>query len=57
MWSSGFCMNRDCPKCQGTGIVKDDKGVHTCWDCLMNGDMDTHSKKLPETSLRKLAKK
>ena len=50
-------MNENCPKCQGTGIVKDEKGVHTCWDCLRNGDMDAHSKRLPETSLRKLVKK
>lgn len=50
-------MDEDCPKCHGTGIVKDNKGIHTCWDCLMKGELDAHSKKLPETSLRKLASK
>jgi ribosomal protein L37AE/L43A len=50
-------MEMVCPKCHGSGIVKDEKGIHTCWDCLMNGNLDAHSKKLPETSLRKLVRK
>ncbi|MEX2017123.1 MAG: hypothetical protein WD876_01485 [Candidatus Pacearchaeota archaeon] len=40
----------DCPKCKGTGIVKEKDGsVHTCFDCLMRGDMDQHDKN-PKTA-------
>jgi DnaJ-class molecular chaperone len=50
-------MNQGCLKCHGTGIVKDEKGVHTCWDCLNQGELDAHSKRLPENNLKKLFKK
>ena len=40
----------DCPKCKGTGIVKEkDGGVHTCFDCLRRGAMDQHDKN-PKTA-------
>ncbi len=36
-----------CKKCKGTGIVKEEDGsVHTCFDCLLEGKMDQHDKKL-----------
>ncbi len=38
-----------CKKCKGTGIVKDEKGIHTCWDCLRKGKLNVHSEKLPES--------
>jgi len=42
-------MNKDCPKCHGTGVVKEASGqIHTCWDCLNSGSMDTHSKEVSE---------
>ena len=40
----------DCPKCKGTGIVKEKNGsVHTCFDCLLSGGMDQHDKN-PKTA-------
>jgi len=40
----------DCPKCRGTGIVKEKDGsVHTCFDCLNKGAMDQHDKN-PKTA-------
>jgi len=45
-------MENNCPKCHGTGVVKDEKGIHSCWDCLLNGNLDVHSKKLPETRIK-----
>ena len=39
----------ECPKCNGTGIVKDPCGdVHVCWDCLEAGKLDVHTKNLPD---------
>jgi len=38
-------MPRDdeiCMKCNNTGIVKDETGVHVCWDCLKNGKLDIY---------------
>jgi len=38
-------MENKCVKCHGTWIVKEmDKSVHTCWDCLNSGKMDTQRK-------------
>jgi hypothetical protein len=38
-----------CTKCNGTGKIKDADGtVHTCWECLIEGRLDNHSKKLPD---------
>ena len=50
-----YCMEtseRVCPKCEGTGMVKDKSGIHVCFDCLREGRLDVHSKKLPETKLK-----
>jgi len=33
-----------CPKCKGTGRVKEKDGsVHTCFDCLLNNRLDQHT--------------
>jgi len=46
-------MGKECPKCHGTGIVKDENGtIHTCWDCLNKGDFDVHSDKVPESKVQ-----
>ena len=43
----------ECPKCKGTGIVKDPGGeVHTCWDCLNSGKLDAHSKDVPDSDVK-----
>lgn len=35
----------DCPKCKGTGRVKEKNGtIHICYDCLLSGKMDQHDK-------------
>ncbi len=45
--------NMDCPKCKGTGRVRDEDGtVHTCWDCLRNDNLDQHSEDLRETKIK-----
>ena len=37
----------NCPKCQGTGRVKEKDGtIHVCYDCLQDGGMDQHDKNL-----------
>jgi len=37
----------NCNKCKGVGIVKEENGsIHTCFDCLMNGDLDQHDSKI-----------
>lgn len=42
-----------CPKCNGTGVIKDKDGsIHTCWDCLLAGRLDCHSKNLPEHNIK-----
>jgi hypothetical protein len=46
-------MGKNCQKCGGTGIVKEaDGSVHTCWDCLMSGDMDVHSNKVADSKIK-----
>ena len=47
-----FMPNKNCPKCKGTGVVKDAKGVHTCWDCLNEGEFDQHSKEIKDTGIK-----
>jgi DnaJ-class molecular chaperone len=45
--------NKDCPKCHGTGMVKEKNGeVHTCFDCLMSGNMEQHSKEIKDSKIR-----
>ena len=49
----GICMVEKCPKCGGTGIVKEaDGSVHTCWDCLREGRMDVHSEKVSDSKIQ-----
>ncbi len=43
-------MDKECPYCHGTGIVKEKNGVvHTCWDCLSRGKLDAHSENVPDS--------
>ncbi|MEI6732192.1 MAG: hypothetical protein WCK90_05965 [archaeon] len=45
--------NKDCPKCHGTGVVKEKDGViHTCWDCLSDGQYDQHSKNVKDSGIK-----
>mgnify|MGYP001583545613 CR=1 FL=1 len=42
-----------CQKCQGKKrIQKADGTIQPCWDCLLAGDMDVHSKRLPEHDIK-----
>lgn len=44
--------DKNCPKCKGKGIVKEaDGSVHTCWDCLLKGALDQHSKQIKESNI------
>ena len=44
---------RDCPKCNGTGRVRDKDGtVHACYDCLFSGRMDQHTKDLKDSKIK-----
>jgi DnaJ-class molecular chaperone len=46
-------MNKDCPKCHGTGVVKEKNGqIHTCWDCLRKGELEVHSQKVPDSKIK-----
>lgn len=41
-----------CPKCGGTGIVKEKDGsVHVCYDCLQSGRLDQHTQ-VKDTKIR-----
>lgn len=44
--------DEDCEKCHGTGIVKDETGVHTCWECLKEGKLDVHSKQVKDSGIK-----
>jgi DnaJ-class molecular chaperone len=44
--------DKNCPKCKGTGIVKEDGSIHTCFDCLEKGELDQHSKSVKETDIK-----
>jgi len=45
--------NKNCPKCHGTGMVKEaDGSVHTCWECYGKGAMDQHSKEIKESKIK-----
>jgi hypothetical protein len=39
-------MENVCPKCKGTGRIKDETGIHTCFDCLASGKLDNYTKDL-----------
>ncbi|MEK6906544.1 MAG: hypothetical protein AABW81_02900 [Nanoarchaeota archaeon] len=41
-----------CPKCNDTGVVKDNSGVHVCFDCLQKGRLDVHSKNIPDNKIK-----
>jgi len=42
-----------CTKCNGTGIVKESNGTtHVCYDCLMAGRLDVHTKDLPDAKMK-----
>lgn len=42
-------MEEECPKCKGTGRIKDPDGtVHICYDCLLSGKLDQHNKSLKD---------
>lgn len=44
---------RKCEKCKGTKRIKKADGtLQPCWDCLMAGEMDQHSKDLKDSGLR-----
>jgi hypothetical protein len=46
-------MSETCPKCNGTGVVKEKTGqIHTCWDCLQKGQLDVHSDKVPDSKVK-----
>jgi DnaJ-class molecular chaperone len=46
-------MNKECPKCNGTGVVKEKNGqVHTCWECLQKGELEVHSDKVPDSKVK-----
>ncbi|MFA5019844.1 MAG: hypothetical protein WC533_01960 [Candidatus Pacearchaeota archaeon] len=45
--------NKNCPKCKGSGIVKDKDGsIHTCFDCLQNGEFDQASKDVKDSGIK-----
>ena len=53
MQFAGIYMGNNCPKCGGTGIVKDSDGsIHTCWDCLQEGKMDVHSDRVADSKIK-----
>lgn len=43
---------KKCKKCNGTGVVKDENGIHVCYDCLVEGRLDVHSKNVPDSKIR-----
>jgi len=46
-------MNKDCQKCHGTGVVKEKNGqIHTCWDCLQDGNLEVHSNQVPDSKVK-----
>ncbi len=46
-------VNKNCPKCKGTGRVKEKDGTFKiCFDCLIKGEFDQHSKEIKETNIK-----
>ena len=45
--------NEECKKCNDTGMVKEDDGsVHVCYDCLLKGKLDVHSKNVKDSGVQ-----
>ncbi len=45
--------NLNCPKCHGKGFYKKADGqVQTCFDCLLNGDMDQHNENVKDSGIK-----
>lgn len=40
-----------CPKCKGTGRITGPNGIHTCFDCLASGKLDTYNKEIKSSKL------
>jgi hypothetical protein len=40
-----------CPKCKGTGRIHGPDGLHTCFDCLTSGKLDTYNKEIKSSQL------
>ncbi len=44
---------RKCEKCKGTKRIKKADGtLQPCWECLMAGEMDQHSKDVKDSGLK-----
>jgi hypothetical protein len=42
-----------CAKCKGSGrIMEKDGVVHTCFDCLLAGRLDMHSKDIKDSGIK-----
>jgi ribosomal protein L37AE/L43A len=42
-----------CPKCKDTGRVMEKDGtIHTCWDCLNAGRLETHITEIKDTKIK-----
>ena len=39
-------MTETCPKCNGSGRVRDESGIHTCFDCLIAGRLDNQAREI-----------
>ncbi|MBU3907231.1 MAG: hypothetical protein KKA64_03195 [Nanoarchaeota archaeon] len=45
--------NEKCPKCQGTGMIKESNGtIHVCYNCLAEGKLDVHSKEVKDSGVK-----
>ena len=45
--------NSRCLKCNDTGVVKEKDGsIHVCYDCLMAGRLDVHTKNLKDSGIK-----
>lgn len=46
-------IKKVCEKCKGfKRIKKADGTIQPCWDCLMSGEMDQHSKEVKDSGLK-----
>ncbi|MFH1249128.1 MAG: hypothetical protein V1660_03170 [archaeon] len=41
-----------CEKCQDTGKILTKEGMRTCFDCLVAGRLDVHSKEVKDTNIK-----